>query len=342
MRREALMRLRRRSRESEVEVIMEKGHDVRLALITHPDCLKHDPGPHHVERPTRLEALLDALEGDGELMGLAEKVTAREASEEELAMVHSVEHVRWVGDRCRSGPAVLDADDTFVVEESYRAALLAAGAVLDAVDRTAADPGARCFCAVRPPGHHAEHAASMGFCLFNNVAVGARYAQGAGMERVAIVDFDVHHGNGTERSFYQDGTVLYVSLHQHPHYPGTGAAEDIGEGPGKGANLNVPLPAGSGEPQYMAAVESMIIPALKAFAPELLMFSAGFDAHEADPLSGILLTEGTYHDMTRTIMEACEPTTLGRTISVLEGGYRLESLAASAKAHVRALAGLGR
>lgn len=319
---------------------MERKEGAKLALITHEDCLKHDPGGGHVERPARLIAVLDSLKSDAELASRMEVLSAREATEDELALAHNREHISWVRDQCEGGPSVLDGNDTFVIPESFRAATLAAGAVLDAVDRVAAGEGLGAFCAVRPPGHHAESGASMGFCLFNNVAIGARYAKGKGLSKIAVVDFDVHHGNGTERIFYDDGDVLYVSLHQYPHYPGTGAASDVGRGPGEGANLNIPMRAGYGDDEYLFAVRTMVAPALSAFAPQLLIMSAGFDAHEADPLSGIGLTSSAYHEFTGMIIDACRPSTSWRAISVLEGGYNLDSMAASARAHVRAMAEL--
>jgi len=311
-----------------------------LLLATHPDCLLHDPGPEHAERPQRLQAVLDGLRGDAELAAVTEKTEAREASEAELALLHSPEYVRWVREKCESGPSVLDRGDTPVIKESYRAALLAAGAVLHAVDSALTGRASRAFCAVRPPGHHAENEAAMGFCIFNNVAVGARYAQSKGLERVAIVDFDVHHGNGTEYAFYRDGSVLYISFHQYPHYPGTGGSLDLGEGPGRGLNINIPLPAGSVDEDYMTAMEATAGPALEKFKADLLMISAGFDAHRADPLSEMMMTESGFGTLTRKIVEAAGASAQGRVISVLEGGYALESLGASAKAHARALAGL--
>lgn len=311
-----------------------------LLLVTHQDCMLHEPGPDHSERPQRLEAVLDALLGDPELAAVTQKKEAREASEAELALLHKPEYVRWVREKCESGPSVLDRGDTPVVKESYRAALLAAGAVLDAVDSALAGRALRAFCAVRPPGHHAESEAAMGFCIFNNVAVGARYAQSKGLERVAVVDFDVHHGNGTEYAFYRDGTVLYISFHQYPHYPGTGGSLDLGEGPGRGLNINIPLPAGSVDEDYMTAMEATAGPALEKFKPKIVMISAGFDAHRADPLSEMMMTEGGFGALTRKIVEVAEVSAQGRVISVLEGGYALKSLAASAKAHARALVGL--
>jgi acetoin utilization deacetylase AcuC-like enzyme len=340
----------------------------RLLLVTHKDCMLHDPGPDHVERPERLKAVLEALDGDAELGVVMDRATAREACAGDLALIHTPEYVRWVKEKCEGGPSVLDRGDTPVVKESYRAALLAAGAVLDAVDAVVGatdegdsgnDAGAddasrdgmgtgshsayakRAFCAVRPPGHHAEKEAAMGFCLFNNVAVGARYAQKRGLSRVAVIDFDVHHGNGTEYAFYRDGTVLYISFHQYPHYPGTGGSLDIGEGPGKGLNVNIPLQAGSEDADFVIAMESTAAPALEAFRPRLLMISAGFDAHRDDPLSELAMTEGGFHKITRDLVEASLGSAQGRVVSVLEGGYNLESMAASALAHVRALAGLG-
>jgi acetoin utilization deacetylase AcuC-like enzyme len=293
-----------------------------------------------MERPDRLTAVMNALNGDAELATLSVSSAAREATEDELALLHTREHIGWIRGQCERAPAVVDDGDTPVVKESFRASLLACGAVLDAVDAVLTGPVRRSFCAVRPPGHHAEIEASMGFCLFNSVAVGALYAQRKGIARVAIVDFDVHHGNGTEHAFYGDGEVLYISSHQYPHYPGTGSALDTGEGAGRGKNINLPFPAGSGSLEYRDAVESTVLPALVDHQPELLMFSAGFDAHAADPLSEIRLTERDYFDMTRDMAAAADPSTGGRTVSALEGGYNLESLSESARAHARALAGL--
>lgn len=313
----------------------------RLSLFTHQDCLKHDTGEGHPERSNRLTAVLDALRNDHELAAVTRESTAREAVEEELALLHTPEHIRWVKEQCENAPSILDGDDTTVVKDSFRAALLACGAVLEAVEGVTEDRVTRAFCAVRPPGHHAEIDASMGFCLFNNVAVGARHAQRRGLNRVAIVDFDVHHGNGTEHAFYEDGDVLYISLHQYPHYPGTGGSLDTGAGAGSGKNVNIPFPAGSGGEDYRVAIESTVLPALLDFEPELLMISAGFDAHRADPLSNIELSEFDYYYMTAKMASATDPFTGGKIVSVLEGGYNLDSLAASSRAHARALAGLG-
>jgi acetoin utilization deacetylase AcuC-like enzyme len=311
----------------------------RIGLITHQGCIKHYSGEIHIEKPERLTAVLDALCGDTELAAVTRSLTARKATEAEISLFHSPEHIRWVKEQCENAPSFLDTD-TPVSKESFMAGLLACGAVLDAVDCVVAGPLQRVFCAVRPPGHHAEVEASMGFCLFNNVAVGARHAQRIGLEHVAIVDFDVHHGNGTEHGFYGDGGVLYISLHQYPHYPGTGSGHEMGEGAGVGANINIPFSPGSGSEEYKTAMESRVLPALIDFKPDLLMISAGFDAHSADPLSETSLTERDYYDLTRSLVDASKRSAGGRVISALEGGYNLESLAASSRAHVRALAGL--
>ena len=328
----------------------------RVLLVTHEDCLLHNPGPVHVESPGRVKAILERLRSDAELASLTDTVEAREASAEELALVHTTKYVRWVGEQCENGPRALDWD-TPVVKESYRAALLAAGAVLVAVDtvlggaddtdgsKSASNSptkgsARRAFCAIRPPGHHAEKEKAMGFCLFNNIAVGARYAQTKGIDRVAIVDFDVHHGNGTESAFYGDGTVLFISFHQYPHYPGTGGSRDVGKGAGKGFNINIPLSSGSGDEDYKTAMESAVVPAIEGFKPGLVMISAGFDAHRDDPLSDLRVTERGFGEITRGIAAASEKDAMGRVVSVLEGGYNLESMAASALAHARALAGL--
>jgi acetoin utilization deacetylase AcuC-like enzyme len=241
--------------------------------------------------------------------------------------------------RCLAGETVLDTGDTHACRESYDAALLAAGAVLQAVDGVMKGELSAAFCAVRPPGHHAESEAAMGFCLFNNIAIGARYAQKKyGVERVAILDWDVHHGNGTQEIFYADDSVFYISLHQYPYYPGTGAANETGTGNGEGLTLNCPMAAGSGWKEYEEAFRSKILPALHKFQPHLVMISAGFDAHKDDPLAHIQLTEDSFAEMTNMMMEIASKYCNGKIISVLEGGYDLQALARSVEKHVHALA----
>lgn len=256
----------------------------------------------------------------------------RGATDEQLRAVHAEGHIRTVREVCARGGGMLDEGDTHAVRESYAAAELAAGAVIDAIDAVLSHHVHAAFCAVRPPGHHAEFDRPMGFCLFNNVAVGARHAQQAhGVERVAILDWDVHHGNGTQHIFEYDPSVLYISLHQYPFYPGTGARSERGKGSGEGFTLNIPLPAGTGEQRYIEALREEVCPALERFAPGLLLISAGFDAHAADPLGGMQLTEESFARMTALVKDYAP------VVSVLEGGYNLEALAKSVELHLRTL-----
>lgn len=251
---------------------------------------------------------------------------------EDLEAVHTREHVMRIKRMCDAGGGMLDGGDTHASGASYEVARLAAGSVLSCIDAVLGASVRAAFCAVRPPGHHAERGEPMGFCLFNNVAVGARYAQRRrGVERVAILDWDVHHGNGTQHIFEEDPSVLYVSLHQYPFYPGTGAASDRGIGAGEGATLNIPLPAGTGEERYRDEFVRRVVPALEEFAPGLLMISAGFDAHRDDPLADMRLTERSFGEFTRLVAP------IAPIVSVLEGGYNLSALASSVEHHLRAL-----
>lgn len=251
---------------------------------------------------------------------------------DDLEAVHTREHIRHIRRVCEDGGGVLDAGDTHASPASYEVAVLAAGAVLSSVDAVLEGSVSSAFCAVRPPGHHAERDGPMGFCLFNNVAIGARYAQRRhGIERVAILDWDVHHGNGTQHTFEEDPSVLYVSLHQYPFYPGTGAASERGIGAGEGATLNIPLPAGTGEGRYREEFDAQVVPALRSFGPELLLLSAGFDAHRDDPLADMRLTETSFAEFTRRVAR------IAPVVSVLEGGYNLAALASSVEHHLRAL-----
>jgi acetoin utilization deacetylase AcuC-like enzyme len=285
----------------------------------------------HPERPARLEAVASHLKACGLWNDLLH-LPCRAAPEEALLAVHGSTYLQYLQQVCAGGAGLIDDGDTYVVERSYEAASVAAGAVLGAVDAVFARQVTSAFCAVRPPGHHAEANCGMGFCLFNNVAVGARYAQrNHGIERVAVLDWDVHHGNGTQHMFENDPTVLYVSLHRYPFYPGTGARSERGIGKGEGFTLNIPLPAGTGEERYLEACTGEIIPALERFKPELLFISAGFDAHRDDPLGGMRLTEHSYGEMTSLIMD------FPPVVSVLEGGYDLAALGRSVEAHLRAM-----
>jgi acetoin utilization deacetylase AcuC-like enzyme len=242
--------------------------------------------------------------------------------------------VDYVRETCESGGGLLDEGDTYAVRESFEAATLAAGSVLAAIDAVLEGSVDSAFCGIRPPGHHAERDRPMGFCLFNNVAIGARYAQTVhGIRNIAVLDWDVHHGNGTQHIFENDRSVLYISLHRYPFYPGTGARDERGSGNGEGYTVNIPLPAGSGEHEYLAAFEETVLPALLSFKPDLLILSAGFDAHRSDPLGGMALTEESFATMTNQILN------IAPIVSVLEGGYHLDALARSAEAHVRILLG---
>jgi acetoin utilization deacetylase AcuC-like enzyme len=306
-------------------------------LVTHPRCLDHYPGPGHPERPERLAAVLSRLESSG----LAAELTplrATPAPPARLAAVHGRAYLQAVEQACEQGRARLDAGDTYVCDASFEAAVLAAGGVLAAVERVLDGRWHNAFVAVRPPGHHAEESLAMGFCLVNHVAVAARFLRDAGhLERVAILDWDVHHGNGTQHLFERDPTVFYASLHQYPHYPGTGAAEERGIGAGEGATLNCPLPAGSDDAEWLDALERRVLPALEDFGPQFVLVSAGFDAHVQDPLSGTRVTEDGYRRMTRRVGELADRTAGGRLVSLLEGGYHLDALARSVEAHVSEL-----
>jgi acetoin utilization deacetylase AcuC-like enzyme len=310
-----------------------------VGFIYHPEYLKHDTGSGHPERPDRLRALVKHLLGT-ELWKKLHHLQPTAPAVEWLTAVHPESYVKSIEQQCRSGVRILDFGDTRVCRDSYDVALLAVGGVLLGVDRVISGELSSAFCAVRPPGHHAETQTAMGFCLFNNVAVGARYAQKKhGLERVAILDWDVHHGNGTQEIFYDDPTVLYISLHQYPYYPGSGAASETGSGAGVGYTVNCPMPAGSGWKEYEAAFRSTILPALHRFQPQLLMISAGFDAHRDDPLAHIQLTDDSFAEMTKMMMEIASAYCNGKIVSVLEGGYHLEALARSVERHLQELAG---
>jgi acetoin utilization deacetylase AcuC-like enzyme len=310
-----------------------------VGFIYHPDYLKHDTGIGHPERPDRLRALVKHLLGT-ELWKKLHHLQPTAPAVEWLTAVHPESYVKSIEQQCRSGVRILDFGDTRVCRDSYDVALLAVGGVLLGVDRVISGELSSAFCAVRPPGHHAETQTAMGFCLFNNIAIGARYAQKKhGLERVAILDWDVHHGNGTQEIFYDDPTVLYISLHQYPYYPGSGAASETGSGAGVGYTVNCPMPAGSGWKEYEAAFRSTILPALHRFQPQLLMISAGFDAHRDDPLAHIQLTDDSFAEMTKMMMEIASAYCNGKIVSVLEGGYHLEALARSVERHLQELAG---
>ena len=302
-------------------------------IFTHPSCLEHDPGPGHPECRERLEAVLAAL--DDPRFAAIERREAPRAGRSQLAAAHATALIDALeANAPRTGRIRIDAD-TAMSPASLEAALRAAGAVCAAVDAVVAGPARRAFCAVRPPGHHATRDTAMGFCLFNSVAVGARHAQRAyGFERIAVVDFDVHHGNGTQDVFWDDPTVLYASSHQSPLYPGTGRPDERGTA---GNVVNAILPPGSGSREFRAAWRELVLPALNAFRPELVLVSAGFDAHRLDPLANLDLTTEDYAWITQELLDLAQRHARGRIVSSLEGGYSLTALRESTRAHCAAL-----
>ena len=307
------------------------------ALITHPDCLKHELPPGHPERPARLQYILNTLD-TAEFVGLIRR-EAPKAGLESLARAHSEAYVRDVlGSIPKSGFVSLDSD-TLASPGTGDAALRAAGAVIFAIDMIMAGEVKNAFCAVRPPGHHATPTQAMGFCVFNNVAVGALHARAVhGLKRIAVVDFDVHHGNGTQDIFTPDAGLFYASTHQWPLYPGTGRVSETGVAHNV---VNRPLPPGASGEEFRNAFETGVLPALSSFRPDLLIISAGFDAHLADPLAQLRLEEDDFAWATAQICAIAAKTCAGRVVSALEGGYDLDATARSARAHVRALIAAG-
>ena len=306
-----------------------------MAFITHADCLRHEMGAHHPERPARLTAIEDQLIASG-LESHVKKYEAPLATDEQLARVHPPEYVSAIREFApRSGTVHLDPD-TAMNPYSLQAALRAAGAAVLAVDLVLQNKAKSAFCAVRPPGHHACRARPMGFCIFNNVAVAARHAlHEHGLERVAIIDFDVHHGNGTEDIFEGDEQVVMASIFQHPFYPYSGTDDPASN------MFNVPLAAGSGSKELRQAVTAEWLPALHAFKPELILFSAGFDAHAEDDMAMLRFTDSDYAWVTEQVKSVADRHADGRMVSMLEGGYALSALGRSAVQHIKVMAGLG-
>lgn len=302
-------------------------------LLTHEAFLHHRTTPGHPERPDRLRAVAKALSGDH--FARLKREGAPEASLDQIARVHPQSYIDAIHDNIPEGDELTALDpDTILSAGSWEAALRGAGAALRAVDAVVGGEADNAFCAVRPPGHHAEANRAMGFCLFSNAAIAAHHARKIhGAERCAVVDFDVHHGNGTQAIFWEDKALFYGSTHQMPLFPGTGAASETGVG-----NIfNAPLSAGDGTAKFKAAMNDVIVPALARFKPDILIISAGFDAHKRDPLGGLELEAEDFAWATRKLMDSAEQSAKGRVISLLEGGYDLEGLASSTAAHITAL-----
>lgn len=309
----------------------------KTGLVYHPAYLEHDMGAGHPESPNRLRAIMHQLEQSGTAARLA-RIEARRAEDEWITQVHSADYVAALRKHAPASGRVSLDPDTSMSPGSLMAASLAAGGALAGVDAIMAKQVDHAFCAVRPPGHHAEAGRAMGFCLFNNVAIAARYVQKKyGLKNVLIVDWDVHHGNGTQHSFEHDPSVLFFSTHQYPHYPGTGRAIETGHAAGKGFTINVPMEAGEGDEEYRAVFQKTLVPAADDFKPEFVIISAGFDAHRDDPLAGMALTEEGYAELTHIVAGIAGRHAQGRILSSLEGGYNLTALAASVDRHIQAL-----
>ena len=306
-----------------------------LILVSTPRFFDHTPPPGHPERPERahvFDAVADGWRGRG-----GRVIEPRAAAQDEVARVHTARHIEAI--ELTRGQALMLDEDTFTSPETADLALLAAGAALVGVEHVLAEDGARALALVRPPGHHAGPGTAMGFCYYNNVAVAAAAALASGLARVAIVDIDVHHGNGTQEMFAGDPRVLFVSLHQHPFYPGTGGADEVGDGDARGFTVNVPLDAGCTDGDYAVVFDRVVAPVVERFAPELILVSAGFDAHEHDPLAHMRMTSAGYGRIAAGLAALADRHARGRLVAVTEGGYELAALGESLHAVVRALDG---
>ncbi len=301
--------------------------------------LNHQPGEPHIERPARLQGILHAIE-ESDVANRLVRLPFGPCDEETLRLAHSDAYLQLAKTEIASGRDTLSTGDTDVCRESWDAAIWGAGAACAAVDAVMTGQTDVAFCAVRPPGHHATRTRGMGFCIVNHVAIAARHAQHHhGIERVLIVDWDVHHGNGTQDIFYEDPSVLFFSTHQAPFYPGTGAASETGAGPAVGTTINVPLPIGSRGVDLFAAVESKLLPTAASFQPQLVCVSAGFDARAGDPVGGFQLEDSDFVRLTELVLQIADQYSRGRLVSLLEGGYSIRGLASATTAHLRALLG---
>lgn len=309
---------------------------MKTALIHDPSCIKHNTG-NSPECSQRYQVILSALQQDTGLWNTLKELPSRSAAIEDLLRCHDKQLIERVKQFCAQGGGHID-EDTIVSTESYQLALLAAGAALTGVDEVMSERVANVFSLARPPGHHATHNQAMGFCLFNNAAIAARYAQHQyGIKNVLIIDWDVHHGNGTQDIFYKDPSVFYFSIHEYPFYPHSGDAIEIGAEAGKGFTLNIPLPAGTSAELYRQAFQAALQNIEKRFIPDLIIISAGFDARKDDPLADFVLSDQDFFEMTKEVMALADKYCGGKIISVLEGGYKLDTLGDTVRHHVLAL-----
>ena len=310
------------------------------ALLLDPVYQKHQPGPGHPESPERLVALAAAF-ADAGVGERTSRVAPRSATEDEIALCHTRRYLDSVKHDFARGAHDLSTGDTAIGPGSLEVALDAVGGVLNAVDEVMSGRAPNAFCAVRPPGHHATPDRGMGFCIYNNIAIAARYAQHKHhVERVLIADWDVHHGNGTQDIFYSDPSVFFFSTHQSPWYPGTGLAQETGAGKGRNTTLNCPFPAGAGRELIVEAFRDKLVPAAEKFRPDLVLISAGFDSREGDPLGRFRLADPDFAELTRIMLDVANRHARGRVVSVLEGGYSLTGIASAATAHVEELIAL--
>jgi len=314
-----------------------KEEDMSVGFVYHPIYLEHDTGMH-CETASRLTGIMSRLKNEGTMDKLV-PLNAQAASIDQVARVHSPSYVSGIESFVKSGGGYLDGD-TVASPASYEAALYAAGGVIAAVDAVMSGDVTYSFALVRPPGHHAVHSAAMGFCIFNNIAIAARDAiTKHKLDRVMIVDFDVHHGNGTQDAFYHDSDVLYFSTHQYPFYPGSGAVEEIGSGDGEGYTVDVPMPGGCGDAEYMRAFEEVLVPVTRRFKPQLILVSAGYDAHWADSIAGMQVSASGYTKMATILKNLADELCNSRLVFALEGGYNIEALAISVDATINVLLG---